>query len=173
MPYKPGYPSEKKGKTYEELYGVDQAREIRLKQSILRRAKADANRGDDRAGIVGDYREREWASAVKKRDNYTCRKCGRDNLAGQDCHAHHIKPWDKFPELRFDIDNGLTLCAACHAKVSVQENKRKFAEYWKTVSTEERTRRGRNAAFAFWDKLSPEEKSEHGRRRSSFRKKKT
>ena len=54
----------------------------------------------------------EWRKAVYQRDQYTCQECGqKGNIV-----AHHIKPWAKHPESRFDVDNGITLCEACHAK---------------------------------------------------------
>ncbi len=54
----------------------------------------------------------EWRSAVYKRDGYACRECG---ATGQ-LNAHHVKQWAHYPALRFDVDNGITLCPACHAK---------------------------------------------------------
>lgn len=67
--------------------------------------------------ITRDGRKyKQWERTVKKRDNYTCRKCGKENLKKKDCHAHHIKDWDLFVELRFDVENGLTLCMSCHMK---------------------------------------------------------
>lgn len=53
-----------------------------------------------------------WREAVFKRDNYTCIWCG-DNKGGN-LNADHIKPFAYFPELRFAIDNGRTLCIDCH-----------------------------------------------------------
>lgn len=53
-----------------------------------------------------------WRKAVKKRDNHTCQACGDDNPTN--LLAHHIKSWAKYPDLRFDVDNGLTLCKDCH-----------------------------------------------------------
>lgn len=54
---------------------------------------------------------REWSRMVLKRDNYTCKKCGK---RGGDLNADHIKPFALFPELRFDLNNGQALCIPCH-----------------------------------------------------------
>jgi 5-methylcytosine-specific restriction endonuclease McrA len=53
----------------------------------------------------------KWVNAVISRDKATCRKCGAQ---GVELHAHHIKSYRDHPELRFDVDNGLTLCFRCH-----------------------------------------------------------
>ena len=53
-----------------------------------------------------------WRTAVFERDNYTCIWGGKEH--GSKLNADHIKPFAYFPELRFAIDNGRTLCANCH-----------------------------------------------------------
>jgi 5-methylcytosine-specific restriction endonuclease McrA len=61
-----------------------------------------------------------WRESVFKRDNYTCVWCGAKNKKGNGktvvLNADHIKPFALYPELRFAIDNGRTLCVDCHRK---------------------------------------------------------
>jgi ribosomal protein S27AE len=54
-----------------------------------------------------------WGKRVKERDNFTCQKCGSKRFI----NAHHIKNTRNFPELAFNIDNGITLCRSCHNKI--------------------------------------------------------
>ena len=56
-----------------------------------------------------------WREAVFKRDNYICIWCGQ---RGGKLNADHIKSFALFPELRFALDNGRTLCIDCHRKTN-------------------------------------------------------
>lgn len=70
--------------------------------------KGGASLANDRARYANELRE--WRLAVYRRDNFRCRECG----AKGDINAHHIKYWSTHIELRFDVDNGITLCVDCH-----------------------------------------------------------
>lgn len=63
------------------------------------------------ARILHQIEYKLWREAVFARDNWTCRKCKKQ---GGRLNAHHIKGFTKYPELRFAIDNGITLCLKCH-----------------------------------------------------------
>jgi len=58
---------------------------------------------------TGKYKE--WRKKVYERDNFTCQEC---NHKGGRLNADHIKPFSLYPELRFDVNNGRTLCEDCH-----------------------------------------------------------
>jgi hypothetical protein len=55
---------------------------------------------------------KQWRISVYTRDNYKCR------IDSIDCdgriEAHHILGWTAYPELRYEINNGITLCHAHH-----------------------------------------------------------
>jgi len=61
---------------------------------------------------------KKWREEIFKRDNWTCQKCNNRSKSNEylRIEAHHIKPFAMFPELRFKIDNGITLCKKCHDK---------------------------------------------------------
>lgn len=66
---------------------------------------------------------KNWRKKILLKDNYTCQICG---LRGGRLTADHIKSWCMFPENRFDIDNGRTLCFTCHTKTDTWGLKAKF-----------------------------------------------
>jgi len=59
---------------------------------------------------MSSFEYKLWRTAVFERDKYTCVWCGHKGYV----EADHIKPFALFPELRFAIDNGRTLCRPCH-----------------------------------------------------------
>lgn len=64
-----------------------------------------------KAKIKNSKEYKTWRKRVFERDNFACQACGVNN----DLHAHHKLHQSMFPHLRFNIDNGLTLCRSCHA----------------------------------------------------------
>ena len=56
----------------------------------------------------------KWRKSVFERDDYTCVSCG---IKGGNLHAHHIMEFSTHQELRFDINNGLTLHKQCHIEL--------------------------------------------------------
>ena len=52
-----------------------------------------------------------WSLAIRRDWNETCAVCGR---RGGALHAHHLIPRQHYGT-RFDMNNGICLCARCHS----------------------------------------------------------
>lgn len=80
------------------------------------------------------YKSQKWSLMVRQRDNYTCKRCGKSkDIDKVKVQAHHIKEYHKYQELRYILENGITLCDRCHHDMwyySVFEKpKKKHAEF--------------------------------------------
>ena len=64
---------------------------------------------------------RNWRNNVYKRDSWNC--CINNNDCKGRIEAHHILSFTKFPELRYDINNGITLCKFHHPRKRDEEEK--------------------------------------------------
>ena len=62
---------------------------------------------------------KEWRTKVYKRDKFKCQMpgCGYKRAL----NAHHIKRCADAAYLRYDIDNGITLCWKCHKEITGDE----------------------------------------------------
>ncbi len=64
------------------------------------------------------FRYKHWRQTVMRRDNWTCQRCEARNKRGLGktvvLHVDHIKSFADYPKLRYELDNGRTLCMGCH-----------------------------------------------------------
>ena len=102
-----------KGKPFVEI--TNREREIR-RQRMLGGNNPMWKGGDsDKERRNAEYKN--WRIAVFVRDEFTCQECGYYNGNGEkrkDLNAHHIVRWIYSIELRYEVDNGKTLCVPCH-----------------------------------------------------------
>ena len=112
-----------KGVNAGKLVGFKRSEEFRRKLSEYWLANPEkhnhyvdgrgAANNDERVAARQRIEYRLWREAVFERDNWTCVKC---DTRGGELHADHIRSWRNFPELRYAIDNGRTMCPDCHRK---------------------------------------------------------
>lgn len=57
----------------------------------------------------------EWRTAVFERDGFACQRCG--DRRGGNLQAHHVLAWVHYPDRRFEVANGVTLCSGCHTSL--------------------------------------------------------
>lgn len=98
------------------MLGKHHSAETKRKMSLARRGSDHWNwKGGLKAlvyGIRASSEYYQWKKAVLERDNHTCQDCG----ATEGLDTHHIQSLIKYPELIFDVNNGLTLCEDCHKR---------------------------------------------------------
>ncbi len=68
----------------------------------------------ERQILMNQSKYKIWRELVFIRDNWTCQECFQRGFI---LNAHHDKSWKDFPELRFEVNNGITLCLDCHLKI--------------------------------------------------------
>jgi len=112
--------------------------EARLKISLSKKGKPSWNKGlegflagensphwiQDRTKlkakqIRNDSAYQEWHKQVRTRDSWKCLMKNKD-CCGK-IEVHHILAWRNFPELRYDINNGITLCHFHHPRKRIEE----------------------------------------------------
>ena len=64
-------------------------------------------------------KHREWAEACKTRDGRKCKLGGKD-CCGQ-LEVHHIHRFSEYEELRYELNNGITLCHFHHPRKKKDE----------------------------------------------------
>ena len=101
--FKKGYIPWNKGKSHEAIKGVLHPLWI-VNRNQLRKS--------EKKHLDGKYRD--WMFAVKKRDGWKCR-VSNSYCKGR-LESHHILNWIDYPELRYEINNGITLCHAHHPR---------------------------------------------------------
>lgn len=100
--------------TKEERYGKGN-------ENILFENRRKENHPNWKGGISDENhilrtsdRYKTWRMSIFKKSNFKCERCGILSSKGIPLNAHHIYDWKNHIELRFDIDNGITLCENCH-----------------------------------------------------------
>ena len=68
-----------------------------------------------------DTQYKYWMLDVKNRDGWKC-KISNNDCSGR-LEAHHILGWKEYPELRYQLNNGITLCLAHHPRKRAEEKR--------------------------------------------------
>ena len=66
-----------------------------------------------------DPQYKKWRQSIKSRDKHTCQWPGCNSRLK--IHAHHINKWADFPGLRYNINNGISLCKIHHDLIKDNE----------------------------------------------------
>ena len=93
-----------------------------FKPPRLRTKRDDTGRPNAAQRGYCDNAHKQWRMAVLIRDAYQCQDCKKICSGKRDAHADHILPIAE-GGARYDLENGQCLCAACHARKTLRENR--------------------------------------------------
>ena len=99
-----------------ERYGVENYIEV-FKGRFIKENSPLWKGGVERSRVErATYEYCQWRISVFARDKYRCQCCGDKSGCGHtvELHAHHINNWSDYPEQRYNVDNGITMCSNCH-----------------------------------------------------------
>lgn len=81
-----------------------------------------------REDLRGDALYKRWRREVQNRDGNRCVDCGE--IKKGEMEINHIFGWTAYPRLRYEVENGETLCKQCHrVKTSAQMKKSNILIY--------------------------------------------
>jgi len=119
--YSFGIPEEQRKRTSETMMGKKIGPHPKEWNEKIRQSQIGLKTGDKhpnwKGGVTKEYRKdrnqsryAKWRKAVLEVGKYMCANCGdAGNL-----DTHHVHGFLKFPELRYEVGNGMVLCEPCH-----------------------------------------------------------
>lgn len=112
-------------KNHEMLCKMSRTEATKLKMSEAQRGEKNWNWNPNRSAVTHNRRNDgeylQWAKNVKNRDNWKCKI--NNNDCDESVVAHHILSWADYVELRYEINNGITLCQAHHPLKRAEEKR--------------------------------------------------
>lgn len=105
--------------TWLEKDGIDRRQNPTLRtREKLREANLGEKRYNWKGGITAERMQhrrsmymRDARTACFERDDFTCRSCSQ---RGGKLNAHHIWPFQRYPDWKYEVWNLVTLCKSCH-----------------------------------------------------------
>lgn len=96
------------------------------KETEFQKGMKPWNYKKDRSSLKKDDRRndpayQEWRRQVYLRDGFEC-KMSNSDCSGK-IEAHHILGWSEYAELRYNLNNGITLCHAHHPRKRAEEKR--------------------------------------------------
>lgn len=116
--------SENRSGEKNHFFGKSHVKSSLIMMSKAKIGKKPPNYIEDRSKVKLDTERggplhKEWSKSVKNRDKWKC--CMSNGLCEGKVVAHHIYPWSLYPDLRYKINNGITLCRVHHPRKRVDE----------------------------------------------------